>query len=118
MTDENPNPLQARHHYLLVGKVVFVDPENGSPQAIDLNGILLTDTTVLNVSHIGQMQQTLGYQANSKLEIPDLKILDVILLNWIYMGYQTKEQFTPVQAPPTAPIVEEVEMIEPPQTVN
>jgi len=89
---------------LSLGSIVFVSPENEAPVKLDLNAILPTETQNIDTAALGKAQQNLQLTFHKKMEDPELKVVDVVLNSFSYLGCMTHEEFygdTPKVKPTT-----------------
>lgn len=82
-----------KHYHLIQGSIVFTEPENPNPSKLDLNAILPTDTQNIDTKGLGKAQQNLQLTFHKKMEDPELKVVDVVLNSFSYLGCMTHEEF-------------------------
>lgn len=82
-----------KHYHLVHGSIVFLDKESEAPVKLDLNAILPTDTQNIDTKGLGKAQQNLQLTFRKKMEDPELKVVDVILNSFSYLGCMTHEEF-------------------------
>ena len=86
-----------KHYFLIAGNVVYkVDggAKGSNPMGIiTLNGIITSDTQVLGVSALNEAQQVLQHHFRVKTEDNTIEIADVIILNVVYLGFQSEAEF-------------------------
>lgn len=82
-----------KHHFLIAGELVFLQKESEEVNGIRANGILITDDTNIGVSAIGKAQQVLQMNFFKKMGDSSLTIVDVIVMNLMYLGFMTEEEF-------------------------
>ncbi len=94
------------HHFLLVGEIVFREPNSEQINALRVNGILIAPEKALPVRQIGKAQQVLQLNFFKRMQIPDLQVVDVVLVNIIHLGEFTQEEF---HQPPEGTVLKEKE---------
>ena len=86
-----------KHYFLIAGNVVYkVDSGNQDQNPmgiITLNGVITSDTQVLGVADLNQAQQVLQHHFRVKTEDNTLEVADVIILNIVYLGFQSENEF-------------------------
>lgn len=87
----------AKFHFLVAGNIYFTaknDP-NGTVFSRMLNGLVTSDTEVIDTKFIAQAQQILQIRFYSSFQSKEnpLNITDVVILNVINGGKQTTEDF-------------------------
>ncbi len=93
-----------KHYHLVHGSIVFLDKESAAPVKLDLNAILPTDTQNIDTKALGKAQQNLQLNLHNKMEDPELKVVDVVLNSFSYLGCMTHVEFygdTPKVKPTT-----------------
>lgn len=86
------------HHHLIVGEIVFIHEDNpDQPSAIRLNGVLMDKSRDLPVRLLGKAQQILQLNFHNRTQDEKVKVVDVTLMGFSYLGEFTQEEF---QAPP------------------
>ena len=97
MTQTSPDTMTQKHYFLIAGNVVYkVDggAKGTNPMGIiTLNGIITSDTQTLGVADLNQAQQVLQHHFRIKTEDNTIEIADVILLNVVYLGFQSENEF-------------------------
>lgn len=108
MTEE----VLKKHHWLVAAKVIFafVDTTDGVPeealqavQAIDLNSVVLGDSTDFPVSMIARAQHSVQMQFASKMGDAPVIVRDVVITGLMYLGYMAQPDFNNVPAPNAEP---------------
>lgn len=94
----SPTEIMVKKHYhLIAGNVVYkVDggtKETNPMGIITLNGVITSDTQTLGVADLNTAQQVLQHHFRVKTEDNSLEIADVIILNIVYLGYQSENEF-------------------------
>jgi actin-like ATPase involved in cell morphogenesis len=106
MTQTASESTTQKHYFLIAGNVVYkVDggTKDTNPMGIiTLNGLITSDTQTLGVTHLNEAQQVLQHHFRVKTEDNSIEIADVIILNVVYLGFQSENEFnnlnlTPVQ---------------------
>lgn len=88
-----------KFHFLAAVQIVFSTPaEDGSDanHAVMVNTVVLTDTDTIPTRALAQIQQGAQMQLFKKLgeeTFAKTKVLDVITLNIVNLGYMTEEEF-------------------------
>ena len=86
-----------KHYFLIAGNVVYkVDggAKGSNPMGIiTLNGIITSDTQTLGVADLNQAQQVLQHHFRVKTDDNTIEIADVIILNIVYLGFQSENEF-------------------------
>lgn len=86
------------HHHLISGEIVFVHQDApDQPSAIRLNGVLIDKSRDLPTRLLGKAQQILQLNFHNRTQDEKVKVVDVILMGFSYLGEFTQEEF---QAPP------------------
>lgn len=92
------------NHFLVAGKIVFTTPEiEGEMTDITLNAIITGEGTNIPVRAIGKAQQALQLLFHNRTQDPNVKVLDVVVVNIIHLGRMTKEEF---QEPPEGMVLQ------------
>lgn len=108
MTEE----VLKKHYWMVAAKVIFtfVDVTEGVPeeamqavQAIDMNAVVLGDTTDFPVSMIARTHQAVQMQFNNKMGDAPVAIRDVVITGLMYLGYMAQPDFNNVPAPDAEP---------------
>lgn len=82
------------HHHLIVGEIVFVHQDNpDQPSAIRLNGVLMDKSRDLPVRLLGKAQQILQLNFHNRTQDEKVKVVDVTLMGFSYLGEFTQEEF-------------------------
>ena len=87
------------HYYLTAGEIIIGHKANpDAPVAtisnVRLNALVRTQEAGINAPLMGKAQQALQLQFFKNEELsPDMEVVDVVLLSFIYCGYQTEEEF-------------------------
>ena len=106
MSKTPTNSMPQKHYFLVAGNVVYkIDSGNQDQNPmgiITLNGVITTHTQVLGVADLNQAQQVLQHHFRAKTEDNTLEVVDVVILNIAYLGFQSENEFnnlnlTPVQ---------------------
>ena len=86
------------NHFLVVGKVMFTVPSHQNEMSeLTVNAIIVGEGTDIPVRVIGKAQQAVQMQFHNHAQDPEVKVLDVVIVNLIHLGLMTKEEF---QKPP------------------
>lgn len=84
---------ESKHHFLIVGEVVFRMPNEEEVRAAKVNGVLVTDSRNVGSAHLGKCQQIVQLHFRQSLPDPKIQVVDVVLLNIDYLGEMTEEEF-------------------------
>lgn len=117
-----------KHHWMVAAKVIFAftDAIDGVPeeamqavQVIDLNSVVLSDSTEFPVSMIARAHQSVQMQFGKKMGDAPVAIRDIVLTNLMYLGLMAEPEFNnapmnqketdevePEKAKPTLSVVE------------
>lgn len=93
-----------QHYHLVTGSVIYQEAEDQPFQSITLNGIVRDDAKEIPTRLLGRAQQILQVNFMKKIGTTENKVVDVILLNFAYLGEMTEEEF---QAPPAGTKLQE-----------
>ena len=97
MPKTSPESMIQKHYFLIAGNVVYkVDGGNQDQNPmgiITLNGVITSDAQTLGVADLNQAQQVLQHHFRIKTEDNTLEIADVIILNIVYLGFQSENEF-------------------------
>jgi len=91
MTQASPDTMTQKHYFLIAGNVVY--KVDGGAKGTNPMGIITSDTQVLGVADLNQAQQVLQHHFRIKTEDNTIEIADVILLNVVYLGFQSENEF-------------------------
>lgn len=98
------NSMPQKHYFLVAGNVVYkIDSGNQDQNPmgiITLNGVITTHTQVLGVADLNQAQQVLQHHFRAKTEDNTLEVVDVIILNIAYLGFQSENEFNNLNLAP------------------
>ena len=104
MPKTTPEPMIQKHYFLVAGNVVYkVDSGNQDQNpmgSITLNGVITSDAQILGVADLNQAQQVLQHHFRIKTEDNTLEIADVIILNIVYLGFQSENEFNNLNLAP------------------
>lgn len=83
------------HHHLITGEIVFrhKQDESGQVNAIRVNGVLLDEARDIPARLLGKSQQILQLNFHKRMQDDSIEVLDVVLVNFVYLGEFTEEQF-------------------------
>lgn len=82
------------HHHLICAEIVFTHDDEGSfPNAIRTNGVLITQEREIPVASLGKAQQIVQMNFHQRMQDEKIKVVDVVLMNFSYLGQFTKEEF-------------------------
>lgn len=87
------NPNQKNHHHLISGEIVFQQEGEEGIASIRCNGVLIADTRDLPVRLMGKAQQILQVNFHNRMKGQKIQVLDVVLMNFTYLGHMTQEEF-------------------------
>jgi hypothetical protein len=87
-----------KHYHLVAGEVKFGNTTDETIGSTLLNALLPWDTHDLPLRAIGRAQQALQIQFRNRIQNdPTIQIIDVVIVNFSYLGFMTEEEFN--QAP-------------------
>lgn len=96
-----------KHHYLVTGELVYTVKDADNIHALRLNAVVLGDTAdTIPARAIGAAQQALQMQFHQRMDNPEVTVRDVVIMNMLYLGNMTAEEF---QRPPENMRKQEVE---------
>lgn len=82
------------HHHLICAEIVFThDDEGDIPNAIRTNGVLITQDRNIPVASLGKAQQIVQLNFHQRMKDEKIKVVDVVLMSFSYLGEFTKEEF-------------------------
>lgn len=87
------NPSEKHHHNLIVGEIVFKERNQENVHSIRVNGVLVNADREIPVRMLGKAQQILQLNFHQRMQDENIEVLDVVLTNFIYLGYMTQEEF-------------------------
>jgi hypothetical protein len=97
MSKTSPESVNQKYYFLVAGNVVYkVDGGNQDQNpmgVITLNGVITSDTMTLSIAALNEAQQVLQHHFRVKTEDPSIEIADVIILNIVFLGYQSEVEF-------------------------
>lgn len=106
------------HHHLIVGEIAFRERNREEIAALRINGIMMDPERDLPVRLLGKAQQILQLNFHQRMGDQNLEVLDVVLMNFVYLGQMTQEEFhktpegTKLQEKPQASVVAAVPDLE------
>lgn len=96
--------ITRKHYSLIAGNVVYKvanAPDGHNPMGvITLNGVINSIGGATTLADLAEAQKVLQHHFRIKTDDPSLEIADVIILNIVYLGYHSEDEFnniTPVQ---------------------
>lgn len=90
------NPNDKFHHYLIVGEIVFQEEGQESVAAIRVNGVMMDPEKEIPVRLLGKAQQILQLNFMQRMAQQKIKVVDVVLMNFVYLGHMNQEEFQKV----------------------
>lgn len=88
---------EKKHHYLVVGEIVYTVKDADNIHALRLNAVVLGDTAdTIPARVIGAAQQALQMQFHQRMDDPSVTVRDVVIMGMPYLGYMTQEEFQKV----------------------
>lgn len=105
------NPNDKLHHHLIVGEIIFQEEGNEALASLRVNGVLMDPKQEVPVRLLGKAQQILQMNFYQRMAEQKVKILDVVLMNFVYLGLMTQEEFhqppegTKLQQKPEGPVL-------------
>ena len=106
------------HHHLIVGEIAFRERDKEDIAAIRVNGIMMDPEKELPVRLLGKAQQILQLNFHQRMQNQNIEVLDVVLMNFVYLGQMTQEEFhkaperLKLQEKAIAPVVEPIPDLE------
>ena len=89
--------VNSLHHYLVTGSILLRAGENNDISQITLNAMVRSDIKNIPMRLIGRAQQALQMMLHNRMiedgQTPDYEIVDVVVINMLYCGFMTEEQF-------------------------
>lgn len=83
----------AFHYHLITGEIVFRRKDSEEINAIRLNGVLADESQKIPVRLLARAQQILQANFFRNMEGQDVQVVDVVVLNFSYLGQFTTEEF-------------------------
>lgn len=97
MTKTASDTMTPKHYFLIAGNVVYKIDGGSSDQnpmgILTLNGLITSNVQTLGVADLNEAQKVLQHHFRIKTEDPSLEIVDVIILNVVYLGFQSENEF-------------------------
>lgn len=89
---------EKKHYTMVVGTIVLQEtPESESLNTLNLNAVVNSERLEFTQQSIGKAQQALQIQFRRQHpQMAQAKVVDVILLNLVYLGHMTAEDFSAV----------------------
>ena len=88
---------EKKHHYLVVGEIVYTVKDTDNIHALRLNAVILGDTDdTIPARVIGAAQQALQMQFHQRMDDPSVTVRDVVIMGMLYLGFMTQEEFQKV----------------------
>lgn len=84
---------QKMHYHMICGEIIFKDASSEIPSAVRCNGVLVDPEKNIPVRLLGKAQQILQLQFHQKMDGLVVTVVDVVLMNFMYLGFMTEEQF-------------------------
>lgn len=103
------------HFHMIAAEIVFRNKNDEVVNALRINGVLADSNREIPVRLLGKAQQIVQLQFHQRMQDENIEVLDVVLMNFMYLGHMTTEEFnqTPansqLQEKPTAPPVADLE---------
>lgn len=92
----NQESKQRKHYNMIVGEIVFKGGNDDNVNAIRVNGVMLDDSRDIPVKLLGKAQQILQLNFHQRMQDENVVVLDVVLINFLYLGHMTQEEFNQV----------------------
>lgn len=87
--------IEAKHYYLVSGKILFADPENAEAiGTTELNTPIVLSEPKVTAKAIGRAQQALQMSFFQRVNNPNLVVGDVFIIGISYLGQMTDAEFT------------------------
>lgn len=97
------------HHYIVAGLLLIKASEDEGISQITLNSMVRSDVKNIPLRLVGKAQQALQVALHNRMQAdegaPDYQVVDVVIINMVYCGFMTEEQFN---ATPGAELKERV----------
>ena len=87
------NPNDKLHHHLIVGEIIFKEEGSEAIASLRVNGVLMDPKQEVPVRLLGKAQQILQMNFYQRMGEQRVTVLDVILMNVVYLGHMTQEEF-------------------------
>lgn len=82
------------HFHMIAGEIVFREKGEEQVNAIRVNGVLIDPGRDIPARLLGKAQQILQLNFHQRMGSDSIEVLDVVLMNFMYLGYMTQEQFS------------------------
>lgn len=84
---------EKKHHHLVTAQIVFkADNEDNIGSAMT-NALFISDMVDYKKKDIGNIQVAAQMAFHQKLDGAVVQIIDVVIINIVYLGYFTEEEF-------------------------
>lgn len=84
---------QTSHYHMISGEIVFRTKGDEQINAMRMNGILKDQERDIPVRLLGKAQQVLQLNFHQRMQDQNLEVIDVVLMNFMYLGLFTEEEF-------------------------
>ena len=78
-------------------QIVFVEPGSEQVNACRVNGVMVDPGRDIPIRLLGKAQQIVQLNFHQRMQSETIEVLDVILINLMYLGHMTQEEF--IKAP-------------------
>lgn len=95
----SPVPTNVKNHYhLVVAELVFKPNDREEISALRMNGMIFDPEREIGQRLLGKAQQIVQLNFHRKIEeeSANVTVVDVVLMNFVYLGYMTQEEFLKV----------------------
>lgn len=84
------------HHHMIVAEIVFMPKADSVVNSLRVNGVLVDPEKDIPIRLLGKAQQIVQLQFHNRMEGQDIQVLDVVLMNFMYLGHMTEAEFQKV----------------------
>lgn len=91
-----PEPTNVKKHYhLIAAELVFKPRDLDTISAVRMNGVIAEPEKEITQRQLAKAQQIIQLNFHRKIEEEsnNVNVLDCVLMNFIYLGYMTQEEF-------------------------
>lgn len=85
------------HHYIVAGMLLIKTEQEEGISQITLNSMVRSDIKNIPLRLVGKAQQALQVALHNRMQedegAPNYQVVDVVIINMIYCGHMTEEQF-------------------------
>lgn len=89
-----PEEEESKNHYhMIAGEIVFREGDSEIVNAVRVNGVIVDPGRELPARLLGKAQQILQLNFHQRMQNENIQVLDVVLMNLMYLGHMTQSQF-------------------------